>query len=190
MTIGVWGDSIAYGACDEEGLGWVGRLRKAFYSPEEHDEVYNRGVSGDTTEDLIKRFATELESIRPDRIVIAIGTNDSRYKTGKNEPEVPPERFAANLEIILDQAKTVSSEVVLIGPTRVNEDLPRGSGTCFVNEHTQKYGEILSELAKKHSRLYVSLFNALDAKTDLADGLHPNARGYEKMCEVIKSSLA
>ncbi len=29
MEIGIWGDSITYGAGDSEALGWVGRLRKS-----------------------------------------------------------------------------------------------------------------------------------------------------------------
>jgi lysophospholipase L1-like esterase len=40
MTIGFWGDSITYGSCDSEGLGWVGRLRRSV-SVEDYRQFYN-----------------------------------------------------------------------------------------------------------------------------------------------------
>jgi lysophospholipase L1-like esterase len=35
-----------------------------------------------------------------------------------------------------------------------------------------------------------NVFETLDPATDLDDGLHPNAQGYQKMFEVIKSNLS
>lgn len=58
MNILVFGDSIALGLWDENG-GWVGRLteflikRSIAADLEENFEVYNLGISGDTTEGLL-----------------------------------------------------------------------------------------------------------------------------------------
>ncbi len=73
MQISIWGDSITHGSCDEVGLGWVGRFRNSFPTGD-YVGVYNRGVSGDTTEDLLKRFSIEADSIEPTKIVFAIFT--------------------------------------------------------------------------------------------------------------------
>ena len=49
------------------------------------------GVSGDTSDDLIKRFPIECQSRRPDIIIIAIGINDSRYIEHEDNPDVSSE---------------------------------------------------------------------------------------------------
>lgn len=53
----VFGDSITWGAWDIEKGGWVQRLRNFVESSsEEYIEIYNLGVSGDNTEDLLEIF--------------------------------------------------------------------------------------------------------------------------------------
>ena len=57
----IFGDSIIWGAFDTEG-GWATRLKKYFDENRKEDfnyQVYNLGVSGDTTEDLLDRFEFE-----------------------------------------------------------------------------------------------------------------------------------
>ena len=61
----IFGDSIIYGAWDREG-GWAARLRKFLDEKTLTEEdfyclVYNLGISGDTTEDLLERFEFETE---------------------------------------------------------------------------------------------------------------------------------
>src|SRR3989344_3552583 len=84
----VFGDSITYGAWDTNG-GWVQRLRtyldkKQLADPKLYYELYNLGVSGDTSTDLLERFEAETKqrikrmSAKEEIIIIvAIGTNDS-----------------------------------------------------------------------------------------------------------------
>ena len=95
MEIGIWGDSITYGASDTEALGWVGRLRKSL--PQDGNvAVYNRGICGDTTEDLLKRFPIEAEAIQPNVIFFAIGINDSKYPADTEGNKVLLEDFKRN----------------------------------------------------------------------------------------------
>lgn len=63
--VSIWGDSITWGETDPDSGGWVARLRKFFDADEEHEiSVYNLGVHGDTTADLIKRF--KMPSVAPE----------------------------------------------------------------------------------------------------------------------------
>lgn len=71
MDIGVWGDSITYGAGDSKALGWVGRLRKS-YDKDSEVNVYNFGVCGDTTNDLLRRFDGEAASVDPNVVIFSI----------------------------------------------------------------------------------------------------------------------
>src|SRR5580704_13545619 len=84
MRILVFGDSIAHGMWDMRG-GWVQSLRRDFDSSKLQDyagdypDVYNLGVSADTSASVVARMEAEITArARPDlAIVVAIGTNDS-----------------------------------------------------------------------------------------------------------------
>ena len=74
QTICVFGDSIAWGASDSEKGGWVERL-KIYMGEHRSGNVYNLGVSGDTTNDLLERFEQEAKARESDVIIFAVGTN-------------------------------------------------------------------------------------------------------------------
>jgi len=116
-----FGDSITWGAVDQIGLGWVNLIRKDFYQdPENNPTAYNLGVSGDTTEGLLKRFRTECEARLVDGklgIVFAIGTNDSRYTNSKDNHEIPVEKFSKNLEQLIKTAREFTDKIAFIGLT-------------------------------------------------------------------------
>ena len=80
----VFGDSIARGAVDLEKGGWVERLRIYFVNNSKDKSVYNLGISGDTTENLLKRFMNECKVREPEIIIFAIGVNDSAIIQNKN----------------------------------------------------------------------------------------------------------
>lgn len=182
MEIGVWGDSITYGAGDINGLGWVGLLRNYFY--EKDYGVYNRGICGDTTEEVLKRFDMEVESIEPDIIILAIGINDSKVPEGSNSNRVPLEHFQDNVNKLTKKAKSNAKKVIIIGLTEVNEEELK-STSKFENEVIHIYDNYLQGVSKREGLEYVDLKGVLDAARDLEDGLHPNSQGYRKMFERI-----
>ncbi|MDP2630727.1 MAG: SGNH/GDSL hydrolase family protein [Candidatus Uhrbacteria bacterium] len=185
MEIGIWGDSITYGAGDSEALGWVGRLRKLL---EKGDDVgvYNFGICGDTTDDLLKRFSVEADAIKPNIIVFAIGINDSKYPVGETENVIPLEKYEQNMQELLKLARNHTDKITIVGATKADETLVRKSGARFVNEVILTYNNFLKELSESESLTYVDVFDVLDIDTDLDDGLHPNAQGYEKLFGTIK----
>lgn len=185
MEIGIWGDSITYGAGDSEALGWVGRLRKSFGTDGDVG-VYNFGVCGDTTDDLLKRFSVEADAIKPDTIVFAVGINDSKYEVGQTENKIPLEKYKQNMQELLKLAKNCTDKIYIVGATKVDETLVRDSGTRFVNETIQVYNHFLKEFSESENLTYVDVFGVLNIGTDLDDGLHPNAQGYEKLFNTIR----
>ena len=185
MEIGIWGDSITYGAGDSEALGWVGRLRKSLET-KDGIGVYNFGVCGDTTDDLLKRFSVEADAIKPNIIVFAIGINDSKYPAGETGNKIPLEQYMQNMQTLLKLARNYTDKIYIVGATRVDEALIRDSGTRFVNDMIQSYNGFLKEFSKSENLTYVDVFDTLDVDTDLDDGLHPNALGYEKLFDTIR----
>lgn len=188
MTIGVWGDSITFGSNDSEGLGWVGRLRKTL-SFDDYDHLYNFGICGETSEDLLRRFSIEAEAIEPSDIIFAIGINDSKYSGDSDANNVPLSTYRENLDALIAQAKVFTNKIVIVGATKVDEGWRSAKGSRFLNEEIQRYNIVMEEIAGHHSLRFVDMFDILDPAVDLADGLHPNAQGYQKMFEVINSKL-
>ena len=187
MEIGVWGDSITYGECDSEALGWVGRLRKAF-PVEDYIGVYNRGICGDTSEDLVKRFAVEVNSIQPDTIIFAVGINDSKYPATKEGNKIPIEDFKKNIQTLVEEAKKYTDRIFIVGLTKVIETSIQ-SPSRFSNNQIELYNNVLKELSEKNTLQFINMLQAIDIKTDLYDGLHPNAKGYDKMSNTISAIL-
>ena len=184
-NIGAWGDSITYGAGDEESLGWVGRLRRRI-EKDQYIETYNFGISGETSSDLLERFAIELKSVRPELIFIAIGANDSLFRQGaEHSTQVPRDVYKENLKKLFSLAKKASKYVFAIGLTIADDartqPLPWGkAGKSYKAAFLKEYDEVLRATAEEEHIAYIDMWNTLSTG-DLADGIHPNAAGYEKM---------
>lgn len=188
MKIGIWGDSITFGSCDKEALGWAGRLRKSLLIDDDN-QLYNFGICGETSEDLLKRFDIEAKAIEPNKIIFAVGINDSKFPSESDISKVPPEIFERNLNKLIEQAKKYSDQITLVGLTKVNDEWRSVRGSRFLNEEIKKYDSIIKEVAEKNTCSYISVIDIINPETDLADGLHPNALGYHKMFEKIKSEF-
>lgn len=186
MKIGVWGDSIVYGGGDETGLGWVGHLRKYFYEKEVN--VYNRGICGYTSEDLLSRFEAELHSIDPDVVIFAIGINDAVILPVVGSAVVPLPTFKKNIQSLLSVAKQKTEKVLVFGLTDVDFEKEE-IAQWFRDEDMRKFDSCLEEVAKEMNVAYLSMQNVLDVRTDLVDGIHPNAEGYKKMFNTIFPSV-
>ncbi len=188
MIIGVWGDSIVYGSGDVETLGWVGRLRKSLPTDVYH-EVHNRGICGETSRDLLVRFGVEVRAIQPDSIIIAIGLNDTKYQAGAPTPVISLDTYRKNLKKLLRQAREYTDQVYFVGLTKVDEGWRSKKGSMFQNADVVQYDTCCREVANEVGIPFISVFDLLSPDRDLADKLHPNAQGYQKMFDVIRRHI-
>ena len=196
-NICIWGDSIAYGAWDSAG-GWVDRLRAYLHQREidsrfeEYYWVYNLGIPGETSSDLIKRFEAELAPRTPHVALFAIGINDvCRQKANGDAPRVSIETYRENIRKFADVAKRSAEQVVFVGLVSVDENATQpfnGEDAYFSHSDMLAYNEALVDEAEKAGALYIDMLNLL-APEDLFDGLHPNASGHEKMYVQIRDFL-
>jgi len=204
----IFGNSITYGACDIEFGGWVQRLRKfldekAKQNPQLYFDVYNLGVSGDTTEDLLKRFEieakarlAELDEGEDAIIIFAIGINDSQYIHDKASLRVPEREFRENIKKLINLAKKFTSKLIFVGLTPVDETkttpIPWNTNKSYKNEHIQKYNQIIKLICKDNKIWFIEIFEKWiksDFKKLLEDGLHPNSLGHKNIFENVKEFL-
>lgn len=191
-TINIFGDSITWGAFDSEG-GWADRLKRDLMkNTDDYSEVYNLGISGDNTDELLKRFKFENEVREPDMIIIAIGINDAYYINSKDNSNVPIGRFESNLMEIINQSKEFTDEIIFIGLTKVDESkvspIPWSPTKYYNNNNVEIYNAKIKELCEKNKLLFIEMLDLLKNE-DLEDGLHPNSAGHEKMFLQIKDFL-
>lgn len=195
-NICIFGDSITWGAVDPVGGGWVTRLRKYFESSglrcDKDTDVYNLGVSGDNTGDLLKRFKIEAFSREPDVIIFAIGANDSQFVISNNQNRISTGQFKDNLEELISQAKELTNKIVFIGLTRVDEGktkpIPWNLDKIYLNKYLEEYDRLIKAVAEKHEIPYIKVSDCLETE-DLQDGLHPSSRGHEKLFLFLKDKI-
>jgi len=198
--ISIFGDSITFGRGNNSERGWCGRLQKYFESKDYYNCLYNLGLCGDTTKNLLERFDVEAKArvkfIRDqDRqaIIFSIGINDSRLLGKDKIPEIEIDKFEQNIQILIDKAKNYTKEILFIGLTPVDESITSDyEDTIFSNERIKQFNDKIKELCNKNNLPFFDMFQEfykLNYQELLDDGVHPNSRGYEEMYKLIKSFL-
>jgi lysophospholipase L1-like esterase len=188
--IAIFGDSIAAGESDPANGGWAGRLRADLKANAPGKRVFNFGVSGDDSAGLLERFEPQCLASNPSMLLIAIGINDTRH--AGDSSRVDSLRYSLNLEKLIAQALAVTRDVTFIGLTRVDETrtvpISRSPLTIFENELIIAHDTVLQSVCHNRSVEYIPMFDLL-SDHDLADGLHPNASGHQKMYDRIRNHL-
>jgi len=195
----VFGDSIAWGASDLEKGGWVERL-KVFMWENYDSDVYNLGVSGEKTPNILKRFESETKARTEEGedviLIFAIGINDSYFIHSKNDFMTSPDSFKSNIQGIIERAQKVSPKIIFVGLTPVEESkttpIPWDTDKSYKNESVKKYDEVINSVCKDKDIPFVETFDnwmKSDYKNLLEDGLHPNSEGHKKIFETVRDYL-
>jgi len=198
----IFGDSITWGAWDKEG-GWVQRLRKFLdeknlLDPKHDYMVYNLGVSGDSSIEVLERFEHEVKvriSENETIIIFAIGLNDS-HLINETKLRVSLSDFRLNLEKLFKLSKKSSSNIIFLGLTPVDDSkvdpMPWAPEKSYRNDSVKEFDETIKSFCKKEEIHFIDVFGKLiqiDYKKLLEDGAHPNSEGHKKIFEIIKKYL-
>jgi acyl-CoA thioesterase-1 len=150
----------------------------------------NRGISGQTTPQILLRFRQDVLALKPESVVILAGTNDLAENTGPT-----------TLEMIEDNLKSMA-------------ELARGNGVRPIlasalpaavypwKPEIQPVDKILAlnqwmkEYAGKEGIVYLDYYSSLvndqhgmNAEFS-GDGVHPNAAGYAIMAPLVADAIA
>jgi lysophospholipase L1-like esterase len=165
--------------------GWVNAQPQFF----EKNNFAGRGISGQTTPQMLIRFMPDVVALNPKVVVILAGTNDIAGNTGFSSVEM----ITINIKAMAQLAQANNIKVILTSILPVY-DYPWRPGL----EPVQKIAEINTWLAKfagENNHTYLDLFTPLkDKKEGLPkqyseDGVHPNLAGYEVMAPLTKETI-
>jgi lysophospholipase L1-like esterase len=150
----------------------------------------NRGISGQTTPQMLIRFRPDVIALHPSVVVILAGTNDIAGNTG---PEILPE-IEGNLQSMAELAQASGIRVVLASVTPVCDYI-------HLQTNRRPPAEIVAlnqwirTFCGKHGFQYLDYYAAMvDERGALKatltyDGLHPNDAGYEVMGPLAQAAI-
>ncbi len=153
----------------------------------------NRGISGQTTSQLLLRLREDVINLGARAVVILAGTNDIAGNTGP----ISLEEIEENFEAIAELARAHGVRVIFSSITPVH-NYTRGSEENFELRPTEKI-VALNRWLERYSRakglVYLDYFSAMVdehglMRRELADkGLHPNAAGYAVMAPLAARAI-
>ena len=155
-----------------------------------------RGISGQTTPQMLVRFRRDVIELKPAVVVILAGTNDIAGNTGP----LTDEEIEGNLASMAELAKANGIRVVLASITPVSAyhtsptGIPQTSARPMAR--IQAINTWIKNYAAANSHIYLDYFSAMVdqsgvMQTDLsADDLHPNVKGYAIMGPLAEAAIA
>jgi acyl-CoA thioesterase I len=165
-TILAYGDSLTAGYQLRPGEGFAPQLEKALRAKGRNVTVINAGVSGDTTAQGKARIAWGLAGLKskPDLVILELGAND--MLRGQ-----PPSTAKTNLDAMIKDFKTRGIRVLLAGMLA-----QPNLGAAYTREFNALYPALA---ASNKVTLYPFFMDGVAAVPglQLADGLHPTAKG-------------
>jgi lysophospholipase L1-like esterase len=151
----------------------------------------NRGISGQTTEQMVVRFRQDVINLHPDAVVILAGTNDIAGNTGPETQEMIEDNFRS----MVDLAKANNIRVVLASvlPASAYPWKPSAGNPA---DKIRALNDWLKSYAARQSITYLDYYTAMvgpdgGMKPGISiDGVHPNAAGYAIMEPLAEKALA
>jgi len=150
----------------------------------------NRGISGQTTPQMLVRFRQDVIELKPRVVVLLAGTNDIAENTGKMTLGETEGNVASMSELArANGIRVVLCSVLPASDFRWHPGLEPAPKIRALNEWIQAF-------ATKNGFLYVDYYSHMvnDAgglKSELSpDGVHPNAAGYAIMAPLAEAGIA
>jgi len=156
----------------------------------------DRGISGQTTPQMLLRFRPDVIALAPRAVVILAGINDIAGNTGPTTDE----EIEGHLASICELAKANGIKVVLASLLPVSEYhvAPKGvpQTTTRPMSRVRAVNDWLKAYAQANGHVYLDYFSAMvDGKGLLReelseDDLHPNPKGYAIMGPLAEAAIA
>lgn len=147
----------------------------------------NRGISGQTTPQMLVRFRPDVINLHPKIVVFLAGTNDIAGNTG----HMTIEQIQNNFMSIADLAKAHQIRLILASILPVSE---KRSITRSLTK-IQTLNQWIIEYCETNHLIYLDYYSSMVnergyLRSNLSeDGLHPNDAGYQIMAPLAEATI-
>lgn len=151
----------------------------------------NRGISGQTTPQMLIRMRPDVVAHKPKAVLILAGTNDIAGNTGPMTIEMITDNYAS----IADLAKANGIKVIFASVLPIHDYGKNKVSERRTPENILKLNDWLKTYCKANGHTYLDYFSKMVddkgmLKAELAnDGLHPNAEGYKIMAPLAEAAI-
>ena len=168
----VVGDSLSAEYGIRRGAGWVQWLAENKKEALGDAQVVNASISGDTTAGGRSRLPALLKKHQPAIMILELGANDALRGLSL-------EASRDNLQAMIESAKAVKADVVLIGM-----QIPPNFGPDYADQFQQMFGTLAKE---KDTYLVPFLFASFALQRDMYqdDGIHPAEQAQPLMAQTV-----
>ena len=156
----------------------------------------NRGISGQTTPQMLIRFRRDVIELKPKVVVILAGTNDIAGNTGPTTLEAIEDNLTTMAELATAHGiRVVLASLLPVSDYEVRDGKPINQTTRRPPAQILALNNWIKEYANAHHHTYLDYFSAMVddkgfLKNELSnDGLHPNPQGYEVMSPLAQAAI-
>jgi lysophospholipase L1-like esterase len=159
------------------------------YFPGKH--YINRGISGQTTPQMLVRLFPDVINLKPKAMVLLAGTNDIAQNTGPETFEMVTQNIQAMTELAQDHGV----KVILCALTPVSDYAAQKQTTNRPPADILKLNAWLRDYAARTGSGFVDYYTATVDQNGMLrkelsnDGLHPNAAGYKIMAPLVEAAI-
>jgi lysophospholipase L1-like esterase len=148
-----------------------------------------RGISGQSTPELVWRFQQDVLDLHPSMVVVLAGTNDVILPNSR----MTPRQTIANIETMVKLAQRHGIHVIVCSILPVSH-FPEPKQEAFTTR-IKAINSTLQSRAHADHFYYLDYFGAMADQTGAMrsslspDGVHPNAAGYALMHAMAQSAI-
>jgi lysophospholipase L1-like esterase len=157
----------------------------------------DRGISGQTTPQMLVRFRPDVIALQPKVVVILAGTNDLAGNTGPMTLEGIEDNLVSMAELAkMNSIKVVFASILPVSDYEQRDGKPIIQTVRRPPEKIKALNEWMKTYAGSNKLTYLDYYSAMvDDKGFLRaelseDGLHPNAKGYAIMAPLAEAAIA
>jgi lysophospholipase L1-like esterase len=157
----------------------------------------DRGISGQTTPQMLLRFRRDVIDLKPKVVVILAGTNDIASNTGPMTNEDIQGNLASMSELAhANRIRVVLASVTPVSAYHAGPARPVPQTTLRPMVRIRALNDWMKAYAAAHGDVYLDYFAAMVDGTGLMradlteDDLHPNAKGYAIMGPLAEAAIA
>ena len=157
----------------------------------------DRGISAQTTPQMLLRFRRDVIDLKPKAVVILAGTNDIAGNTGPMTNEDIQGNLASMSELAhANKIRVVFASVTPVSAYHVPNPRVAPQTSARPMARIQALNEWMKSYAAAHGDVYLDYFSAMVDETGLMradlteDDLHPNAKGYAVMAPLAEAAIA